>query len=185
MGCLKKYLYIQIYRWDSSGIGIVLSMSFLKLKPICMKNYSRLMKWDTSHHTGWLVVLRVALGILLLTKGIYFISNIVQLQELLLQQKSMNLQISWLPFAIAWAHIFGGLFIVVGLFTRAFCLVQLPIITAALMLHVSTHSLSSFALAEIIAAFMLLTVFLLEGGGAISLDRYYYFRKSEDMMLGT
>jgi uncharacterized membrane protein YphA (DoxX/SURF4 family) len=148
-----------------------------------MKTLSRLMQWGTAHHSDWFVVLRVLLGILLFSKGIDFISNIVQLQELLSQQKNVQLQASWLPFVIAGAHIFGGLFIVMGLFTRSFCLVQLPIVTAAIIMNLSNQFLQGYALIEIIAVFMLLLMFLLEGGGAISLDRHYYFRKGDDLML--
>ena len=149
-----------------------------------MKKLSRLMQWGSDHHSDWFVVLRVFLGILLFTKGIDFISNIVQLQELLLQQKNIQFQISWLPFAIAGAHIFGGLFLVMGLFTRVFCLLQLPIVTTAFIMNVSNHNLGGTALTESIVALLLLVMFLLEGGGTFSLDRYYYFKKSDTQVLG-
>ncbi|MEQ1799744.1 MAG: DoxX family protein [Lacibacter sp.] len=149
-----------------------------------MKHYSRLMQWGSDHQPDWFVVLRVALGLLLFTKGIDFISNMVQFQDLLEQQKNVRFEISWVAFAIAWAHIFGGLFIVLGLFTRAFCLVQLPIVTAALIVSISSHILSGFALFEIIAAFLMLLLFVLGGGGTLSLDHHYsLFEKEKELTL--
>jgi hypothetical protein len=50
-------------------------------------------------------------------------------------------------------------------------------------MNLSNQFLQGYALIEIIAVFMLLLMFLLEGGGAISLDRHYYFRKGDDLML--
>jgi len=149
-----------------------------------MKHYSRLMQWGSDHHPDWFVVIRVALGLLLFTKGIDFISNMVQFQDLIDQQKNVKFEVSWLAFAIAWAHIFGGLFIVLGLFTRAFCLVQLPIVTAALIVSVSNHILSGYALFEIIAAFVMLLLFVLGGGGTLSLDRHYsLFKRDNELIL--
>lgn len=150
-----------------------------------MKTLSKLMQWGSKQNQDWFVVLRVVLGVLLLIKGIDFISNVVQLQELLSVQKNLELQISWLPLVIAWAHIFGGLFIAVGLFTRFFCLVQLPIVTAALIMSISYNIVSVTELFEVITAFALLILFLLEGGGAVSLDRYYYYKKYSELQLGS
>lgn len=141
------------------------------------------MQWGSKQSQDWFVVFRVVLGILLLIKGIDFISNVVQLQELLSVQKNLELQISWLPLVIAWVHIFGGIFIAVGLFTRFFCLVQLPIITAALIMSISYNILSVTELFEVIAALVLLIVFLLQGGGAVSLDRYYYYNKFTELQI--
>jgi uncharacterized membrane protein YphA (DoxX/SURF4 family) len=158
---------------------------FIKPKSIIMKRLSKLMQRGSKQNRDWFVVLRVVLGVLLLIKGIDFISNVVQLQEFLSVQKNLELEISWLPLVIAWAHIFGGLFIAVGLFTRFFCLVQLPIVTAALIMTISYNILSVTELFEVITAFVLLILFLLEGGGTVSLDRYYYYKKYNDLQLGS
>lgn len=141
----------------------------------------RLMQLGSKYHRDWFVILRVGLGILLFTKGINIINNTVQLEEILSNTKHVELYASWLAFVIAWAHIFGGLFIVMGLFTRIFCLVQLPIVLVALSMSVSYHILSGYALFEIITGFVLLVFFSLEGGGALSLDSHYFLRKKEDL----
>jgi len=140
----------------------------------------RLMQLGSKYHQDWFIILRVGLGILLFTKGINFINNTVQLEAILSNTHQTALQASWVAFVIAWAHIVSGLFIILGLFTRIFCLMQLPIVLVALSMSVSYHILSGYALFEIITGFVLLVFFSLEGGGAFSLDSYYIFRKNED-----
>jgi uncharacterized membrane protein YphA (DoxX/SURF4 family) len=125
----------------------------------------------------------VGLGILLFTKGINIINNTVQLEEILANTNHSVLYASWYAVIIAWAHIVGGLFIIVGLFTRIFCLIQIPIVLAAFGISVSYHILSGYALFEIIFGFVLLVFFSLEGGGALSLDKFYKFRKNEDVRI--
>ena len=143
--------------------------------------FFRLMQLGSKYHQDWFVILRVGLGILLFTKGINIINNTVQLEAILTNTHRTELVASWFAFVIAWAHIFGGLFIIIGLFTRTFCLVQLPIVIVALGMSVSYHILSGYALFEIIVGFVLLVFFSMEGGGAISLDHYYIFRKEADI----
>jgi uncharacterized membrane protein YphA (DoxX/SURF4 family) len=134
------------------------------------------MQLGSRFHRDWFIILRIGLGILLFTKGINFISNTVQLEGILANTKHIELYASWFAFVVAWAHIFGGLFIVMGLFTRIFCLVQLPIVLVALSMSVSYHILSGYALFEIITGFVLLVFFSLEGGGTLSLDNYFVYR---------
>ncbi len=145
----------------------------------------RLMKLGSKYHRDWFVILRIGLGILLFTKGINIINNTVQLEEILYNTKHIELYASGFAFVVAWAHIFGGLFIVMGLFTRVFCLVQVPIVLVALSMSVSYHILTGYALFEIIVGFVLLVFFSLEGGGTLSLDNYFIFRKKEDMKIIT
>ncbi len=145
--------------------------------------FFRLMQLGSKYHQDWFVILRVGLGILLFTKGINIINNTVQLEAILTNTKQTELVASWFAFVIAWAHIFGGLFIIIGLFTRIFCLVQLPIVIVALGMSVSYHILSGYALFEIIVGFVLLVFFSLEGGGKLSLDSYYVSREIEDLRI--
>lgn len=133
-----------------------------------MKTYQKLISWGSAHHPKWLVVIRVILGLLLFAKGIDFIKDIAQLQELLRFSKLEN-NFPFLAFAIAWSHLLGGVFIIMGLFTRAVALIQFPIVAGALWINQSATE-TTFA----ICIFFLLLLFLLEGSGPISLDRYYF-----------
>jgi uncharacterized membrane protein YphA (DoxX/SURF4 family) len=143
----------------------------------------KLMQLGSKFHRDWFVIFRVGLGILLFTKGINIINNTVQLEEILANTNHSVLYASWYAVIIAWAHIVGGLFIIVGLFTRVFSLIQIPIVLVALGVSISYHILSGYALFEIIFGFILLVFFSLEGGGSFSLDKFYFFRKKEDIRI--
>ena len=147
-----------------------------------MKKLKGLINLHVVRHTKRFVFLRMALGILLFTKGLDFISNTKPLQELLAQQKSLALHSYWLSFAVGWIQLAGALFIVLGLFTRAACFIQLLFITVALLIRFSNFTLSDYALLEIITIFSGLTLFLEKGGGKVSLDRYLRPNQSDHLV---
>lgn len=133
----------------------------------------QLQQWSITHHPKWLVVLRVALGLSLMLKGISFISNNVSLQ-LLLKGTSFASQ-NWLITAIPWIHLLGGFFIIVGLFTRWAVLIQIPILLGAVFFVNVQKGIyagqSELGLSIIIL--LLLCFFFAEGGGPISMDDYF------------
>lgn len=133
-----------------------------------MKSYPEILKWGSSHHPAWLVFIRVLLGVLLFAKGIDFIRDTSHL-EALLRQNSFDTSFPLLPFIITWANLIGGVFIIIGLFTRPVVIVQLVIVTGALWLNQSGGEMAFAAF-----IFVLLLVFLLEGSGPISMDRYFF-----------
>lgn len=137
-----------------------------------MKTYLKLANWGSSHHPKWLVFIRVLLGFLLLAKGIDFIKDIAQLEQII-QSSRVESNFPYLAFLIAWSHFLGGLFIIMGLFTRVVALVQVPIIIGALFI---SQSVTELAFASIV--FVLLLLFLLEGSGPISMDRHYFKKQS-------
>ena len=133
-------------------------------------------QWSATHHPKWLVLLRVALGVSLMLKGISFISNSVNLQ-LILQQSNLP-STTWLSSGIAWLHLLGGFFIIIGLFTRWAVLLQIPILLGAVIFVNAKQGVftgqSELGLSLVILA--LLVFFFVEGGGPLSLDDHY-FRK--------
>jgi putative oxidoreductase len=140
----------------------------------------QLQQWSITHHPKWLVILRVALGLSLILKGISFISNNILLQDIL--QKSNLSSQGWLSTAIPWLHLLGGALIVVGLFTRWAVLVQIPILVGAAFFvntkqGVFAGQASEFGLSLIIL--VLLCFFFAEGGGPLSLDDHYFSKKRE------
>ena len=86
--------------------------------------------WDTgaSHHPVWLDAIRIILGLVLITKGIAFISN---RQEIIHRLSTSSTGMSELAAFYA-AHyvivifIVGGLFVAIGFITRWALLFQLP-----------------------------------------------------------
>lgn len=130
-------------------------------------------EWSSRHHPKWLVVLRAALGLCLFLKGVWFIENSVILTGVI-SQSSFIQNASWLNTIIPWLHLLGGAMILIGLFTRFWCLVQLPILIGAIIF---VNAKQGFFAGESdllfsIMIFVLLIFFFIEGGGPLSLDNF-------------
>jgi putative oxidoreductase len=130
-------------------------------------------KWSSAHHPRWLIVVRVVLGLCLFIKGISFISNITVIETLL--QKDFPSSALWIAYAITWIHLFGGLMIIIGLLTRFAVILQIPILIGAIILVNTRQNIftGSSELLFSIVILLLLFLFLVEGGGPISLDDYF------------
>ena len=131
-------------------------------------------EWSSRHHPKWLVVLRVALGLCLFIKGFEFIQNSVELTSFF-SATSYFQKATWMNTVIPWVHLLGGSMIVVGLFTRFWTLVQIPILLGAIFfVHTKTGVFAgeSGPLFPLIIL-VLLIFFFVEGGGPISLDSYF------------
>lgn len=80
----------------------------------------------------------------------------------------------WLPIAITWAHMLGGVLIIVGLLTRWAVLLQIPIVLGAIIFLTKNSVLGSGTeIAFSIFILLLLLFFLVEGGGPLSLDGHF------------
>lgn len=88
-------------------------------------------RYAEEHPSIIFTALRVALGLLLLGLGIYFIQNTEAIFTMLHASTSEFLAIS-LAHYIALMHIVGGIMIAVGFLTRVAILFNLPIVIAAL-----------------------------------------------------
>jgi len=137
----------------------------------------QLEKWSTTHHPRWLVLLRVALGICLIIKGITFLGNTVALESLL-AESHVDIDASWLPVVITWLHLLCGFLIIIGLLTRWSALVMIPILLGAVIFVNAPNGLfaaeSEFGFSLVVL--LMLVFFFIEGGGPLSLDNY--FRKN-------
>jgi putative oxidoreductase len=131
-----------------------------------MKTIRKAFQWGTAHHPQWLVVIRVLLGLLLFAKGIDFIQDTAQLQSLL-QTTGLKNDLTLFAMIIAGLHLAGGIFIILGLFTRLMALIQLPVLFGAIWINQS-----GIELIYALSIFLLLLLFLLVGGGPVSMDRY-------------
>lgn len=130
-------------------------------------------EWSSKHHPKWLVALRAALGICLFLKGVWFIEKSVILTGVI-SQSSFIQNAPWLNTVIPWLHLLGGAMILVGLFTRLWCLLQIPVLIGAMLLvnvRQGFFAGESDLLFSIIV-FVLLLFFFIEGGGPLSLDNF-------------
>ena len=125
--------------------------------------------WSTRHNPRWFVVLRAALGLCLFVKGIQFIKNSIILDQIFTGSLQ---QFAWLATVLPYIHLLGGALIVVGLFTRFWCLIHIPILLGAVFLVNIKHGFFSGGtdLPFSVIILLLLCFFLVEGSGKLSLD---------------
>ena len=100
-----------------------------------MNSLERIEHWGNTHHPKWLDIIRILLGIFLIYQGVYFLRNMGKLMGLM----PINVEFGSLIYIVlghyvVFAHIVGGLLIVMGLFTRFACLIQIPILLVAVVL---------------------------------------------------
>ena len=144
-----------------------------------MNVFRKLEIYGDTHHPKWLDLLRIILGLLLLFKGIDFVSDTQSLTAML-----SNSQFAWVSLGlahyVAFAHLVGGIFIALGLMTRMAVLVQLPILIGAVVFinaQKGFYSENSELLLSVIVL-ALLVFFLVYGSGPISVDNA--MRKTND-----
>ncbi|MEP6584101.1 MAG: DoxX family protein [Ginsengibacter sp.] len=134
----------------------------------------------------WLTIVRIALGFILFWKGINFIRDSSVLQSMI-EHTGIGMfdkNASALAFIITCITLLGGLFISVGLFTRASSIIQIPILLVAIFfVNMKQTGNSGFELVLSIIVLVLLVIFAYKGSGALSADEYfrtYYKAGSEE-----
>ena len=130
--------------------------------------------WGDRHHPKILDILRMILGIFLLFKGIVFFNNAGYLRYLILDSgaiKGSPTMISAIIYYVTYMHVLGGGLIVLGLYTRLWALLQLPIVFAAVFFVNITAPYVNSELWLSILVLALLCVFVILGSGPFSLDR--------------
>ncbi|MGH2646164.1 MAG: DoxX family protein [Ginsengibacter sp.] len=135
----------------------------------------------------WLTLVRIVLGFILFWKGISFIRDSSDLQ-LMLQRMSIGAidkNSEWIAFLITYVNLLGGLFILVGLFTKTSSLVQIPILIGAVFFVNTKDGLNQSTSELVLSAvvLILLILFAVKGSGVLSADEYfrsYYKAGSED-----
>ena len=138
-----------------------------------MSLVQQIIKWEHPRHKTLILVLRVILGIIITFKGIVFINNFEYL-DLLLRHSTFSAGTSFWIYYIVFAHLLGGIFITVGLLTRAAILIQVPVLAGAVFfINPGEHGFSlngEFAISLLVLC--LLLYFLFKGPGEISMDNY-------------
>ena len=133
-----------------------------------MNYLHRLELWGESHHSKWLDIIRGALGAFLCYKGVDFMNNMTDLIGI------MSTKASFGDFAyvlaghyVVFAHIIGGLLLVVGVLTRFACIIQIPIMLGAIFfLGTNKEMLRPYdELLLTIIVLLLLIYFLIAGNG--------------------
>jgi uncharacterized membrane protein YphA (DoxX/SURF4 family) len=138
-------------------------------------------RWGNSHRPGFLDILRIALGVFITYKGLHFITHMNELEN---TTSGINVWFAgaFLAHYVIFAHILAGPLIVVGLFTRIACLIQLPILIGAVVLvnypkglfSVGNHMELEISLIVMVG----LIIFMVFGAGKYSIDAK---RRSEEL----
>ncbi len=127
--------------------------------------------WGDRHHPKWLDIIRIVLGIFLLYKGIDFLRNTSELVSLMSNRSPFGaFTLILLGHYVTFAHIMGGLFLTIGMFTRAACLIQIPILIGAIVfINVSGDVFKPYSeLFLSILVLLLLVYFLIVGNGPLA-----------------
>ncbi len=99
-----------------------------------MNLLQRFEQWGDAHHPKWLDIIRIILGIFLCFKGIAFLQNMSDITGPLSTKTSFgDFSIIMLSHFVVFAHILGGILLVLGLFTRFACIIQIPILLGAVI----------------------------------------------------
>ena len=130
-------------------------------------------KWGNTHRPGFLDIFRILLGVFITYKGLYFITNINELQ---MTTSGINVYFAGATLAhyVVFAHILGGPLIAFGLFTRIVCLIQLPVLMGAIVfvnypkgfLSIGNHMELEVSIIVLVG----LILFMVFGAGRYSLD---------------
>lgn len=132
-------------------------------------------KWGDTHHPKALDIIRIALGVFLLIKGLTFMDNTGYLKNLIENQDVIHVSpglLMALVYYVTFAHLVGGVLIVLGTLTRFACVIQIPIVLAAAFLTGIFQEPINTMVWPSLVALILLVLFTIIGSGPLSLDRY-------------
>lgn len=129
----------------------------------------------TNDQPRWLTIFRIALGLILMLKGISFIRDTAALKSKiqLTGVETFAQHTGVWAFLVAFLNLLGGLFITCGLFTRTSCTVQIPILIIATFFVNMKAGESGAELALSVIVLLLLILFSIKGSGALSADEYF------------
>src|ERR1700748_3196870 len=133
----------------------------------------KIQSWGDLHHPKILDIIRMLLGIFLVVKGYIFLNNTGYLRYLIITNEAINKPpqvIAFIIFYVSYMHLRGGLLIFLGLYTRLWAILQLPIVFGAVFL---VNILSPFVNSELwlsILVLALLCLFVVVGSGPLSID---------------
>lgn len=134
-----------------------------------MNYVQRIEHWGEAHHPKWLDFVRIALGLFLLMKGVEFADNMNRLLNLMGDLPFGNFMMIMLAHYVLFAYMLGGVLLATGLLTRFACVINVPVMLAAIFMNVF-QEFSELSVALVIL--LLLVYFTVIGSGRWSLDWY-------------
>lgn len=142
-----------------------------------MKPFESCINWFNIHTDYALPLIRIFLGVALLVRGIVLLTN----PDSFTQLAGLN-EYYWSISYVITLHIIGGLLLAIGFITRIAAFIQIPVLFGAVFfVHLKQGLLKveqSFELSMLVL--VLLFIFLLFGGGKLSIDTYFRKKKSTE-----
>ncbi len=139
-----------------------------------MNALNKIENWGNTHRLSFFVIFRVFLGVFITYKGLIFMFNINDLQNLA-GQPGLIVYSTAIAHYVIFAHVLGGPLIALGLYTRWVSLIQIPILIGAVVLvnyPKAFLSVGQFMELEMsIIVLVLLVMFLIFGAGKFSMDQ--------------
>ena len=131
-----------------------------------MNLVQRVEHWGDTHHPQWLDIVRILLGVFLCYKGVDFLMNMGTMLALITNKMSFgSFSSMMMSNYIAFAHILGGVLLIMGVLTRFACLLQIPILIGAIF-FVNNDLYRPFSdLLIPVVTLLLLITFLIVGNG--------------------
>ena len=142
-----------------------------------MNTVENIEHWGDVHHAKWLDVIRIILGVVILLKGISFVSDTDALKALFVQNSVYSfsgLLAMALTHIVAFAHLVGGVLIILGLLTRFAVVIQIPILLGAVFfVNISKgfSPMNSELWLSVLMLFLLI-LFWVVGSGPYSVDHW-------------
>ncbi|HUB61878.1 MAG TPA: DoxX family membrane protein [Puia sp.] len=137
-----------------------------------MNLVQRVGHWGDTHHPQWLDAVRILLGVFLCYKGVDFLTNMGTMLDLITNKMSFgSFSTMLMSNYIAFAHILGGILLILGVLTRFACLIQIPILIGAIFIRTDMYRPFSAVLLPIIVL-LLLIYFLIIGNGKWQLLKF-------------
>jgi putative oxidoreductase len=134
-----------------------------------MNAIDKISHWGDNHHPLWVDFVRVVLGLVFVIKGLSFITNPAGSLE---NAPSVFLSLGALHYVI-FAHVVGGLLIMMGVATRIAVLFQLPILVWALFAAGAAFGIAYGPIILTLILLILSIMILVYGSGSWSVDAYW------------
>jgi uncharacterized membrane protein YphA (DoxX/SURF4 family) len=136
-----------------------------------MDNIKRMVKWGDTHHPKWVDLIRILLGGFLMYKAIAFLIYMGRMTDLMDGTMDFGLfALTLLGHYVVFAHLLGGLALILGMFVRAAAIVQIPILLAAVfVVNANTNMAQPYMeVVSSVIVLVLLVYFMIVGNGPLS-----------------
>jgi putative oxidoreductase len=125
---------------------------------------------------NWFTFLRIALGVIIIWKGINFIRD-TAVAESLIEQTGVGFfseNAAVLAYIITYLSLLCGLFILIGFITRVSSMVMIPVLTVAVFfINIRRLDENIFEFILSLIALGLLILFAIKRSGRFSADEYF------------